>query len=233
MATTDTHSKSHDSETALIGLEPGDHLDQATFHARYESVPDDVSAELVGGIVFMPAALRFDHGEIHTEIMGWLSAYKGATPGTRAFDNASVILADDSEPQPDASLIIRPECGGQTTLRDGYICGPPELVVEVALSSAAYDLHAKRRDYEKYGVGEYLVLVLREQRAVWFVREGDAFTEMPPSDDGLLRSRLFGGLWLDPAGIFAWDTRRVHEVLGQGLASDDHRRTVKRLGTAE
>jgi Uma2 family endonuclease len=159
-------------------------------------------------------------------------AYESATQGTCVFDNASVILADDSEPQPDASLLILPEYGGQTSDRHGYICGPPELVVEVALSSEAYDLHAKRRDYEKYGVGEYLVLVLREQRAVWFVRDEDAFTEMSPSDDGLLRSRLFGGLWLDPHAMFAYDTKRVHEVLGQGLESDDHRRTVDRLGTA-
>ena len=36
--------------------------------------------------------------------------------------------------------------------QDGYATGPPELIVEVASSSASIDLHAKRRDYEQAGV---------------------------------------------------------------------------------
>lgn len=233
MATTDSYSQMHHCGSTTSGLEPGDHLDQRTFHERYEAATEHVSAELVGGVVYMPAALRRDHGRIHSQVNAWLMSYELATEGTCVFDNASVILADDSEPQPDASLLVLPERGGQTTDRDGYICGPPELVVEVALSSEAYDLHAKRRDYEKYGVGEYLVLVLREQRAVWFAREDHSFQEIPADEDGLLRSRLFGGLWIDPAAMFACNTKRVQDILRQGLESDDHRRTIERLSRAQ
>jgi Uma2 family endonuclease len=116
-------------------LEAGDHLDQATFHERYEAMPADFRAELIGGIVFVPAPLRKEHGTHHALVMGWLTNYWIATPGTETLDNATAILGDFSEPQPDAALIIAPACGGQTGLtEEGYVTGLPELIVEVASS---------------------------------------------------------------------------------------------------
>ena len=35
----------------LPPLEAGDHLDQATFHARYKAMPPSFHAELIGGMV--------------------------------------------------------------------------------------------------------------------------------------------------------------------------------------
>src|SRR5215510_5597642 len=61
-------------------LEAGDHLDQATFHARYEAMPPDFRAELIGGVVFVPSPLRSDYGVAHALVMGWLTNYWGATP---------------------------------------------------------------------------------------------------------------------------------------------------------
>src|SRR5262245_58070664 len=108
------------SVSCLPPLEAGDHLDQATFHARYEAMPPDFRAELIGGVVFVPSPLRSEHGESHALVMGWLTLYWIATPGTRVRDNATAILGDDSEPQPDATLIIEPERGGsQASLRMG------------------------------------------------------------------------------------------------------------------
>ena len=83
--------------TALHGrhlppLEAGDHLDQATFHARYEAMPSDFRAELLGGVVFVPSPLRLEHGESHALVMGWLTNYWSATPGTSVRDNATTIL---------------------------------------------------------------------------------------------------------------------------------------------
>src|SRR5437762_195304 len=97
-------------------LEPGDNLDQKTFHARYESMPEDVRAELIEGVVYMPSRVKAPHGRSHSRAMTWLWLYQAATPGTDVLDNASAILGDESEPQPDGCLIVLPECGGQTHL---------------------------------------------------------------------------------------------------------------------
>lgn len=209
---------------AMPALENGDHLDQPTFHARYRAMPERFRAELIGGVVYVPSPLKADHGEIHAKVMFWLGTYSVKSAGTRVLDNATDILAPDSEPQPDGCLVVD---GGQTRLdADGYLTGPPELAVEVASTSQAYDLFEKRRDYERYGVREYLVLIVRESRALWFVRQPGqskaGFTELMPADDGVLRSPSLPGLWLDAPALFRGDTARVIDVLNAGLATPEH-----------
>src|SRR5262245_7571219 len=160
----------------LPPLEPGDHLDQKTFHARYEAMPEDTRAELIGGIVFMPSPLKRPHGRTHTKLMAWLSEYEDATPGVEAYDNVTAILGPESEPQPDGCLAVAPGRGGQMRLNDeGYLEGAPELAAEVASTTAAIDLHRKRIDYERAGVREYVVVVLRPARVVWWVNRGGTF----------------------------------------------------------
>ena len=94
------------NEPDIPPLEPGDRLDQKTFHERYEAMPQGTRAELVGGIVFMPSPLKRPHGRKHLRVCHWLAEYENATPGTEAFDNASTLLDEEAEPQPDNSLLI-------------------------------------------------------------------------------------------------------------------------------
>src|SRR4029453_15631499 len=131
-------------------VEAGDHLDQATFHERYKAMPAAFRAELIGGVVIVPSPLSWGHGVYHALVIAWLGNYCIATPGTLTADNITTILGELSEPQPDGVLIIEPAAGGPTGLsEDDYTTGPPELIVEIASSSASIDLHAKRRDYEQ------------------------------------------------------------------------------------
>ena len=211
-------------------LEAGDHLPQATFHAYYKAMPAAFRAELIGGVVVVPSPLSWGHGVYHARVMTWLDTYTIATPGTQTGDNVTTILGDTSEPQPDAALIITPACGGQTSLsEDGYVTGPPELIVEVASSSAAMDLHAKRRDYEQAGVQEYVVVVLRQRAVRWFVLQAGAYHEMAPDAAGIFRSRVFPGLWLQAEALLQLNGVQVLDVLRQGLATPEHAAFVQRL----
>src|SRR5438270_7238905 len=90
----------------LPSLEAGQHLDQPTFHERYEAMPPETRAELVGGVVYMPSPLRDDHGEIDNYVSGWLFHYKCHTPGVRSPNNATVKLDRKGESQPDTQLRI-------------------------------------------------------------------------------------------------------------------------------
>ena len=214
----------------LPALEAGDHLDQATFHARYEAMPPDFRAELIGGVVFVPSPLRVEHGESHALIMGWLTYYGSATPGTSVRDNATAILGDDSEPQPDATLVIEPESGGQSSVsEDGYATGPPELIVEVASSSESIDLHAKRRDYEQAGVLEYVVVVLRQRVIRWFVLHDGTYREVEADPNGLFKSTVFPGLWLDASALLRRDVRQVMATLQHGVETPEHAAFVQQL----
>jgi Uma2 family endonuclease len=207
----------------------GDCMDQKTFHALYEQSPPGFRAELIGGVVYLPSPASFRHGRPHTRLILWLGLYMDATPHVDVLDNTSNILSEDDEPQPDAMLRIDPEAGGQTRDVGEYVHGPAELVAEVAYSSRSIDLNAKRRQYELAGINEYLVLDEASKRSIWFTRGRNGFKELEPDVDGLLKSPLFPGLWLNPAAPFERSTVRLLTALRQGLATPEHAAFVAKL----
>lgn len=214
----------------LPPLENGDRLDQPTFHAHYEAMPEDCRAELIGGIVHIPSPRRHPHGETQSLVIRWLDEYTEATPGTEALLNNTQILGPDSEPEPDACLFIAPEYGGSVYAdEDDYLNGAPELVVEVTSSTESIDLHRKKQDYQKAGVREYVVLALRMQKVFWFVRQRGKYKETPLPADGIFRSRMFPGLWLDAEAMLRCQRPGVLAALKRGLAAPEHAAFVAKL----
>jgi Uma2 family endonuclease len=209
-------------------LHNGDHLTQKEFHRRYEAYPEDVKSELIGGIVYMASPLRRLHGVYHLNLGSLLVRYVESTPGVEAVDNATTILGEESEPQPDLALRILPEFGGQSlTDKKDYINRAPELIAEVAHSSYAIDLHEKKDDYEKAGVWEYLALCVEEKELHWFHFKSKR--KITPDAKGVYRSRVFPSLWIDGRALLARDSRRVNQVLREGLASPAHAAFVRKL----
>src|SRR5205807_9315194 len=109
------------------------------------------------------------------------------------------------------------------------VAGAPELAVEVASSSASYDLHVKLEIYRERGVREYLAWRVGDRAVDWLALRGDRYEPIAPGPDGILRSEVFPGLWLDPAALAAGDGPRLIAVLQQGLASPEHAAFVARL----
>ena len=201
------------------GLESGDRLTRDDFERRYAAMPQLKKAELIEGVVYMPSPARMDqHAGPHADLIGWLSQYRAHSPGVRVGDNATVRLDLDNEPQPDAVMFIEPARGGQVRISEGgYIDGAPELVAEVSSSTVSIDLHSKFRVYRRNQVREYLVWRVQDRAIDWFVlREGD-YQRLTPGGDGVLRSEVFPGLWLDPAALLRGDLAAVLQVLQQGL----------------
>ena len=216
---------------AIPPLENGDVLTRAEFERRYEAMLHLKKAELIEGVVYVPSPVRHRyHGHQHTQLIGWLVQYEANTPGVEASDNVTVRLDLDNEPQPDALLFIDPACGGHVLIdAEGYIEGAPELVAEVASSSASYDLHAKLRVYRRNGVREYLVWRVLDQEIDWFVLRAGQYERLLLDAEGLYRSEVFPGLWLDPAALLRGDLATVLAVVQRGLASPEHAAFVMRL----
>ncbi|MFN6561515.1 MAG: Uma2 family endonuclease [Nostoc sp. ChiSLP01] len=213
-------------------LENGDKLTRYEFERRYNAMPNLKKAELIEGIVYiMPAALRFrSHGQPHGWILTWLGTYEVATPGVALGVEPTVRLDLDNEPQPDAVLLINPEAGGQAKLsEDDYIEGAPELIVEIAASSVAIDLHAKKQAYRRNGVKEYIVWQVLDEKLSWFYLEQGEYLELAADSSGILRSRVFPGLWLAVAQLLAGNMQPVLTVLQAGLQSPEHAAFVEKL----
>lgn len=212
-------------------LNPGDHLSRAEFERRYEAHPEIKKAELIEGVVYMPTPVRhIPHGRPHARIMTWLGHYWAATPGVDLSDNATLRLDLDNEPQPDALLRLPESQGGKSRIGEGgYLEGSPELLVEVAASSVAYDLHVKKWVYARNGVQEYLAIQTYEERIDWFALEDSVYQPLTPGDDGVLRSRVFPGLWLHVDAFWAGDLAKLLAVLQEGIALPEHEALIARL----
>jgi Uma2 family endonuclease len=236
MATSSPHVKSAETRVdsgngAIPPLENGDRLSRAEFERRYEAMPNLKKAELIEELVYVPSPVRQRyHGMQHASLNFWLCAYMGSTPGVEVGDNSSVRLDQDSMPQPDCLLFIQPEHGGRVRIgEDDYIEGAPELVAEVASSSVSYDLGAKLDSYRKSGVSEYVVWRVLDGQIDWFVQREERLEPKVPSADGILRSTVFPGLWLEPAALLRGDVNAVFAVVQQGLTSLEHADFVARL----
>jgi Uma2 family endonuclease len=221
--------------TSLTGLilpplQNGEHLDQKTFHERYEAMPEDFRAELIGGIVFFSPGTTISHGRCALRLSSWLGDYSDATPGAESLSRCTHILGPQSELEPDDCLLVLPEYGGQTWEDEaGYLNGACEWIGEISDSTESIDLRRKKQDYEKAGVREYLVAALRTQEIFWFVRRRGKFMDLAPGPDGVIRSEVFPGLWLDPAALLRRDRKRLLAVLRQGLAAPEHAAFVAKL----
>ncbi len=212
-------------------LENGDRLTRYEFERRYDAMPHLKKAELIEGVVYMAAALRFrSHGQPHANMMTWLGVYQSISPGVALAVEPTVRLDVDNAPQPDAVLLIEEHVGGQARVsEDDYLEGAPELVVEIAASSAAIDLHAKKQAYRRNGVKEYIVWQVLDEKLSWFYLENGAYLDLPSDADGIFRSRVFPGLWLAATDLLAGNMQQVLAVLQSGLESAEHQDFVGHL----
>jgi len=212
-------------------LQNGDHLTRAEFERRFDATPGLKKAELIEGVVYMPPPVSTaGHGGPHFDLIGVLAAYRGSTFGVQGADNSSIRLDLDNMPQPDIALFIEAKCGGQAKIdAQGYLAGAPELICEIAATSAAYDLHEKLRVYRRNGVKEYIVWRTEDRQMDYFLlREGE-YHRLEPASDGLFHSEIFPGLRLDFAALLAGDLATVLQKLHTGLSSPEHQAFVAAL----
>ncbi|MEN9224604.1 MAG: Uma2 family endonuclease [Thermostichus sp. HHBFW_bins_43] len=200
-------------------LQNGDHLTREEFERRYQAMPDVKKAELVEGVVYMPSPVRLNrHAYPHGLVVAWLGAYAAGRVGVQFGVEPTVRLDLENEPQPDA--ILRIEGGSSRISEDDYIEGPPELIVEIAASSVSMDLHSKLKVYRRNGVQEYLVWRVEETLLTWFSLQLGEYLPLEPDSDGILKSRIFPGLWLNSSALLQGHLGEVLATVQWGLSQE-------------
>ena len=215
-------------------LQNGDRLSADEFERRFDATPGLQKAELIDGVVYMPPPVSDEyHSEPQFDVVGWLAQYRAATPGIAGSDNGTLRLDPKNRPQPDVALRVLPEHGGRVTRdADGYLVAAPEFIFEVSASSASYDLNVKFELYRRHGVREYVVWRVYETALDWFMLRDGIYARQAPGADGVLRSEMFPGLWLDAAALLRGDLSAVMRVQQMGLASPEHAAFVARLAAS-
>ncbi len=203
-------------------LREGDRLTREEFMRRWEAMPDLKFAELIGGIVHMPSPYSHTHGNFQLRLSGWLFLYLQATPVCDALSTATWLMSKEDVPQPDLALKILTEHGGQSRIEGEYAAGAPELIVEISYTTSTRDSGVKLRLYERSGVLEYLIVRPKKQLVIWRELIEGEYRELVAGQDGILRSRVFPGLWLDTAALWKGDLVRLAAVVQQGMATAGH-----------
>jgi len=216
-------------------LENGERLTANEFLRRYEAMPDGVRAELIEGRVYIDMSpVSGHHGRPHATLGFWLGYYTSRTPGLMFYDNTTTRLDADNTVQPDLSLTVPSASTGKIAEdAKGYIVGGPQLVAEIANTTRSLDLNEKLHAYRRNGVQEYLVWRTRDAAVDWFVLEGDDYARLDPDPaDGLLKSRVYPGLWLDVAALLEHDLAAVAAAVERGCTGGDHTAFAKMIATA-
>jgi Uma2 family endonuclease len=178
-------------------LESGDRLTPEEFDRRYELRPDIKKAELIRGVVYVASPVRIPQHALPDSFLGGeFAAFARGNRKAASASNGTIVCPDGSRVQPDH--LLRKLANGTSRLNDaGYLEGAPELVAEVAASSASYDLHDKKDLYAEIGVAEYIVWLTEDETITWYVLRDGAYAPLAAGADGMTRSVVFPGLAID------------------------------------
>jgi Uma2 family endonuclease len=211
--------KTDSADAPVPELEAGDRLTRPEFERRYNAMPQVNKAQLIEGVVYMPSPVKNTvHGHPHARIITLLGVYESFTPGTQCGDNASLRLDLENMPQPDAFLrYLETHNGQSSSTPDDYIQGAPELVVEISATTATVDLGPKLRAYRRNGVKEYMVWLTQERQIHYHVLVDGDYQLLSPTADGVFKSTIFPGLWIDGLALLIEDTAKQVETLMAGI----------------
>lgn len=218
-----------DAAVALIPpLREGDQLTSPEFLHRWEAMPDLKFAELLDGMVFMPSPVSMGHSDLHASFTSWLWLHSEQTRGVRVGADATWLMGPQAVPQPDLALRILPEYGGQSRTEGQYLAGAPELIVEVSGATTSRDLGIKLDLYRRNGVKEYITVLLKPRQFTWRTLVNGRYEELEADPSGVIRSRVFPGLWLEPAALWT-PGKSLRTALDTGLASPEHAAFAQKL----
>jgi Uma2 family endonuclease len=171
---------------AGLRMSADEYLALGETHDRYE---------LIDGVVVMSPSPTPSHSEVINEVVYQLKAFARGPNAPRVFTDTDLRVGP--------SVVYRPDLAAYLPARlprsPAALSSPPDLVAEVlSPSNRALDLITKRRDYERFGVGEYWIFDPQtvQVRACQRPAADQPFVESLVTADAL-PSRIFPGFTLD------------------------------------
>ncbi|HEY9612415.1 MAG TPA: Uma2 family endonuclease, partial [Allocoleopsis sp.] len=70
-----------------------------------------------------------------------------------------------------------------------------------------------------------------DQKISWLYLDKGEYLDLPTDADGIIRSRVFPGLWLAVSELLAGNMQRVLAALQEGVQSPEHAVFVQKLAS--
>jgi Putative restriction endonuclease len=167
-------------------------------------------------------------GELASTLSYWLCHYRRFTPCVESLGRVSIFLDPTTEIETTAALWLTPGADPDVRPRWRRCEGVPELLVEVTASVRNKVFRRRLRVYEQSDVREFLVVTGNPRDTALYSRENGRFERVSPACDGSYGSRVFPGLWLDPAALFSDDWNEMLACLDRGMATEAYTAFVMR-----
>ncbi len=161
----------------------------------YESLDEDIKAELIDGevIIMPPATIR--HSRTHMTISQLLDIFVQSHALGRVFSDAGMRLGEQRY-VPDVAFVASAHAD---RVQETHIEGAADLVVEViSPSTAGRDWGSKMRDYEQYGVQEYWLLnPVVEQISAYALDADGKYQPLASDVTGRYHSQVLPGFFVE------------------------------------
>lgn len=181
----------------------GSFVGQRMNAAEFAYILDDGNNyELIDGVVVVSPSPTPRHQLVATEIAGQIWAYLRDHPVGKVWSELDVHFGRGPR---GGDLVYKPEI---VFVRDdklknvgNILSGPPDLVVEVvSKDSRRYDTKLKKREYERFGVGEYWLIDPQLESMTFYRLRGRKFTAIKPRGP-TFASQAVPGFKLDLARV--------------------------------
>lgn len=90
-------------------------------------------------------------------------------------------------------------------------------------------MHDKKSVYRRNGVQEYIVWQVLDNRLNWFSLQNGEYVPLEVDANGIIKSRVFPGLWLAVSDLLAGNMVQVLAVLQQGVNSSEHATFIQKF----
>lgn len=167
-----------------------------SFEQYLEWLDEDTWAEWVDGEVIMLSPASARHQDLGGFLLNILRIYVEAKDLGKVLSAPFPMKLGEVRRgrEPDILFIAKEHLD---RLKDTYLDGPADLVVEIASpESRLRDRGEKFAEYEAGGVREYWLIDPDEQRADFYVLGEDGRYERRRPEGGIYRSEVLKGFWL-------------------------------------
>jgi len=163
---------------------------------QYESLPENIRAEVFDGHIYYMASPSQEHQTILTELLVLIRSYLKKKGGNCQIFPAPFDVKLSDHPltivQPDIMIICDKD------KLDGKRCnGAPDFIIEIiSPGNPADDYIRKLYYYKSYGVREYWIVDPRRKMVTVNYFEGNVFN-IQYSFDATIKVHIYDDLWID------------------------------------